>query len=86
MQRLLCDLLAVAVLMCAVGQATADYLFTALPDVPGGHAQFPFGINNSGEIVGSYYDSSSIQQPFLLSGGTHLHNAHATTGHRSRHQ
>ena len=48
----------------ALGLASAHsarattYNFTSL-DVPGGYATTAYGINNSGEVVGTYQDSSS---------------------------
>jgi uncharacterized membrane protein len=71
MHRGLCGLVALGFLVSGVGHAKADYLFTVLPDVPGAmNDSISFtGINNAGQIVGSYLDANENEHGFLLSGG-----------------
>lgn len=72
MKRLLSDLLAIGVFVGGIEQAKAQpsYNYTTLA-VPGGTETLPFGISGSGQIVGRYFDSRGVQQPFLLSGGSY---------------
>jgi probable HAF family extracellular repeat protein len=48
--------------------AQANYIFTTL-DVPGSTGTSAFGINNAGQIVGSYFDPDGLEHGFLLSSG-----------------
>jgi hypothetical protein len=63
--RLCCGLMAVGLLVGLAGHAKAQptYSFTTL-DVPGASNTYPQGINNSGQIVGSYSDGAG-QHGFL---------------------
>ena len=75
MKRFLCGLVALGVLVGGAGQGKAQqplsYSFT-LFDAPGAvHGTEATGINNSGEIVGYYYDDRVNERGFLYSGGTY---------------
>lgn len=71
MKRCLCGFAALGLLLTGLaGQATADYVFTTL-DVPGSLATLPAGINNAGQIVGSYLDPHGGRHGFMLSSGSY---------------
>jgi probable HAF family extracellular repeat protein len=44
--------------------------FTTLSDPLGAEGTLAYGINNSGKIVGSYFDSTGTDHTYLYSGGT----------------
>src|SRR5271157_4672682 len=59
-----------AALTMLAGEARADlYTFTTI-DVPGAVTTDAFGINDAGQVVGTYQDASLIIHGFLLAGGT----------------
>jgi len=64
MKRLLCGFAAWGLLMGLTGPATAQYTFTTI-DMPGAASTYAFGINNAGQIVGSYDDAAGAHG-FLL--------------------
>src|SRR5262249_2032632 len=72
MQRCLCSLVALGLLVGVSGQAMAQpsYSFTIL-DVPGSckASAIALGINASGQIVGSYYDAAYLHHGFLYDQG-----------------
>src|SRR5262249_22230713 len=72
MQRYLCSLVALGLLVGVSGQAMAQpsYSFTIL-DVPGSckASAIALGINASGQIVGEYYDTAYLHHCFLLDQG-----------------
>ena len=47
------------------------YTYTTLNDPSGTNGTFPFDINDVGQIVGVFQDSSSVQHGFLYSNGTY---------------
>ena len=67
MKSALCGLVSLSLLLGVAGQAKGDYIFTTI-DVPGSTGTAAFGINASGQIVGSY-SSAGVLHGFLLSGG-----------------
>jgi uncharacterized membrane protein len=68
MKTCFCGWAALGVIIAAAGQAKADYLFTTI-DAPGSTGTVVNGINNAGQIVGSYGDAQGGGGGFLLSGG-----------------
>jgi probable HAF family extracellular repeat protein len=74
MKRFLGGFMVLCLLVARVGQAKAQgsYVYTTL-DVPGGFNTQPFGINDTGQIVGSYGSTpgSFSSHGFLLSGGNY---------------
>jgi hypothetical protein len=64
MKRLLSGLMAWSLLAALPGPAQAQYDFTTL-DVPGAASTFALGINDAGQIVGSYSDGAR-DHGFLL--------------------
>src|SRR5690242_1161814 len=66
MKRCLCGLVALGLLVAGAGQARADYIFTTI-DVPGAApgTTTVSGINDAGEMVGSFLDASGAHG-FLL--------------------
>jgi probable HAF family extracellular repeat protein len=50
-------------------QAVAGYAFTTLNDPAGAFGTNPSGINDSGVVVGTYSDGSTLQHGFTESGG-----------------
>ncbi|HUB13573.1 MAG TPA: PEP-CTERM sorting domain-containing protein [Acetobacteraceae bacterium] len=60
-----------AVLLTGAGTAHASYSFVTLSDPAANGYMVAQGINDSGQIVGLYRDSSNAQHGFLLSGGTY---------------
>ena len=71
MQRFLCGLMVLGLLMGVTGQATAQptYNFTTL-DVPGSTDTWASGINDSGQIVGGYFGADGTHG-FLLDQGSY---------------
>lgn len=61
-------LAAIMLLASGVGSASAaPYVFTPVPIPPGGTSDGGFGINNAGEIAGTYFDATV--HGFLSTGG-----------------
>jgi hypothetical protein len=56
------------IVLCLVSPASAGYTFTTI-DKPGGYNSQAYGINNSGDIVGSYSDAGGTLYSFLDVGG-----------------
>src|SRR6516225_2327728 len=70
MNRLLCGFVAMSVLVGWTAPLTADHIFTTL-DVPSTPiAALARGINDSGQIVGTYFNGNLVSHGFLLSNGT----------------
>src|SRR5437762_1281167 len=63
-------LVALSLSLCVSSQARAGYVYTTL-DAPGSTLTQAFGINDSGQIVGSYRPADGIDHGFLLRGGTY---------------
>src|SRR4051794_19255223 len=69
MKNALRNLAALVLLPILGGQSRADYIFTTI-DVPGAGGTSITGINNSGQMSGTYTDPrSGTAHGFLLSGG-----------------
>jgi probable HAF family extracellular repeat protein len=68
MKRLLCYWVSMSLLLVGAGQAQADCIFTPI-DVPNGFFTDARGINDAGQIVGSYDDARGIPHGYLYSGG-----------------
>jgi len=64
MKRLLGGLMACGLLVGLTGAAKAQYTFTTI-DVPGALRTFPYGINDAGQIVGTYEDFTTRRHGFL---------------------
>jgi hypothetical protein len=62
--------LTLLLLLAASSFATAQGTYQQV-DYPGAAATECMGINNAGEITGSYQDSAGVYHGFLLSGGTY---------------
>ena len=62
--------MALALALCLQTTASSQSAFATFTviDVPGASYTFAYGINNSGTIVGSYYDPASIEHAFTRSG------------------
>jgi hypothetical protein len=69
MKRLLCELLAFGMLVGGVAEAKGQpgYRYTLL-SAPGRDLTLPRGINNSGQIVGSSWDSGGSWLPRMIVG------------------
>ena len=65
MKRVFYACAAWVLLVGLTGPAQAQYTYTAL-DVPGATATYGYGINDAGQIVGSYVHSQSVFSGFLL--------------------
>ena len=61
--------LGLAVAAFASSASAAPYTFTTL-DVPGGSTTQAIGINNAGQVVGDFEDSSGVIHGFINTGGT----------------
>lgn len=70
MKRTALTLLLIFTIFLGFGKARADYDYTAV-NCPGAAFTYASGINNAGQIVGSYGDSNGFGRGFLLSGGTY---------------
>src|SRR5258708_3959725 len=71
MKRFLCSWVALGLFASVKGSAQADYIFTTI-DVAGSFGTVASGINDTGQIVGSYNGVSiNPYDGFLLSGGSY---------------
>jgi probable HAF family extracellular repeat protein len=68
MKRLLCGLMVLALFLGTAVQAKADYIFTTI-DVPNSYFTSAHGINDAGQIVGTY--GGKGVHGFLYSGGSY---------------
>jgi hypothetical protein len=77
MKRLLCGLMALGLFFDWAGFAKADYLITTL-DVPNSTSTYANGINDLGQIVGSYADVAKLTGRSFLPEQRHLHHVRPT--------
>ncbi|MBI5747805.1 MAG: hypothetical protein HZA00_01680 [Nitrospinae bacterium] len=64
------SLLVVGLLLIEKGSAWAiSYTITDLGTLPGGNQSYAYGINNSGQVVGSAFTEAGYYHAFLYSGG-----------------
>jgi probable HAF family extracellular repeat protein len=71
MKAVLCGVMALGLVVGLASQANADYIFSTI-DVPGSPQTAVYGINDAGDIVGSYLEvhgSTGQLHGFLLSKG-----------------
>ena len=68
--RLVFGILLFTVFLCHAQNAAAAYSFTSV-DYPGAAWTTAWKINDSGQVVGQYLDTSGTRHGFLLSGGTY---------------
>lgn len=70
-RRIFFGLAVSSILLLSAGAAFATaYKYTSI-DYPGAIGTYPYGINDSGQIVGCYSDGSGNVHGFLLAGGTY---------------
>ena len=70
-RRIFFGLAVSSILLLSAGAAFATaYKYTSI-DYPGAIGTYPYGINDSGQIVGCYSDGSGNDHCFLLAGGTY---------------
>jgi probable HAF family extracellular repeat protein len=62
---------ACAIVTASIGTARASYSFLTIADPNDNGYTVARGINDAGQIVGSYVDAGSVEHGFLVSGGTY---------------